>query len=85
MVKKNIVFANFCDFNANWIFQNSRVYRVGLILERDGLFPYVTSLTRSGNLFTKPRSSLGYRPPAPKSIVSDNKIKEFEGSFISTH
>ncbi|MCH7949432.1 MAG: IS3 family transposase [Candidatus Dadabacteria bacterium] len=33
----------------------------------------------------RPHSSLGYRPPAPKSIVSDNKIKEFEGTFISTH
>ena len=33
----------------------------------------------------RPHSSLGYRPPAPKAIVSDNKIKEFEGSFISTH
>lgn len=33
----------------------------------------------------RPHSSLGYRPPAPKAIVSDNKIKEFEGTFISTH
>ena len=33
----------------------------------------------------RPHSSLGYRPPAPKSILSDNKIKEFEGTFISTH
>jgi len=33
----------------------------------------------------RPHSSLGYRPPAPKSTVSDNKIKEFEGTFISTH
>ena len=32
----------------------------------------------------RPHSSLGYRPPAPKAIVSDNKIKEFEGTFIST-
>ncbi|MCH8013565.1 MAG: IS3 family transposase [Candidatus Dadabacteria bacterium] len=33
----------------------------------------------------RPHSSLGYRPPAPKSIVSDNKIKEFEGTVLSTH
>jgi len=32
----------------------------------------------------RPHSSLGYRPPAPKAIVSDNKVKEFEGTFIST-
>jgi transposase InsO family protein len=33
----------------------------------------------------RPHSSLGYRPPAPKAIVSDNKTKEFEGRFFSTH
>ena len=33
----------------------------------------------------RPHSSLGYKPPAPKTIVSDNKTKEFEGTFISTH
>ena len=33
----------------------------------------------------RPHSSLGYRPPAPKAILSDNKTKEFEGRFVSTH
>jgi len=33
----------------------------------------------------RPHSSLGYRPPAPKAIVSVNKTKEFEGRFVSTH
>jgi transposase InsO family protein len=33
----------------------------------------------------RPHSSLGYRPPAPKAIVSGNKTKEFEGRFVSTH
>jgi len=33
----------------------------------------------------RPHSSLGYKPPAPKTIVSDNKTKEFEDRFPSTH
>ena len=33
----------------------------------------------------RPHSSLGYRPPAPKAIISGNKIKEFEDGFSPTH
>jgi len=33
----------------------------------------------------RPHSSLGYRPPAPQVIVSDNKAKEFNDGFLSTH
>jgi len=33
----------------------------------------------------RPHSSLGYRPPEPKAILSDNKTKNYEGTFISTH
>jgi transposase InsO family protein len=33
----------------------------------------------------RPHSSLGYRPPAPKAIISKNKTKEFEGTVLSTH
>jgi len=27
----------------------------------------------------------GYRPPAPKAIVSGNKTKEYDAVFLSTH
>jgi len=33
----------------------------------------------------RPHSSLGYRPPAPKVLVSDNKTKEYYQTIISTH
>jgi len=33
----------------------------------------------------RPHSSLGYRPPAPKAVVSDNKTKEYYQTIISTH
>jgi len=33
----------------------------------------------------RPHSSLGYTPPAPKTIVSDNKTKKYEQTFFSTH
>jgi transposase InsO family protein len=33
----------------------------------------------------RPHSSLGYRPPAPKAIVSGNKTKEYDAVFLSTH
>jgi transposase InsO family protein len=33
----------------------------------------------------RPHSALGYKPPAPKTIVPDNKTKEFEDRFVSTH
>jgi len=33
----------------------------------------------------RPHSSLGYRPPAPQAIVTGNKTKENEQTFISTH
>jgi len=26
----------------------------------------------------------GYRPPAPKAIVSDNKTKQYDQTFLST-
>jgi transposase InsO family protein len=32
----------------------------------------------------RPHSALGYKPPAPKTIVPDNKTKEFEDRFVST-
>ena len=33
----------------------------------------------------RPHSALGYKPPAPKAIVSVTKTKEFEDRFPSTH
>ena len=33
----------------------------------------------------RPHSSLGYRPPAPRAIVSDNKTKDSDEVFLSTH
>ncbi|NIP37644.1 MAG: transposase, partial [Candidatus Dadabacteria bacterium] len=33
----------------------------------------------------RPHSSLRYRPPAPKAILSDNKTKNYEQTFTSTH
>lgn len=33
----------------------------------------------------RPHSSLGYRPPAPQTIVSVNKTKEYEERFMPTH
>lgn len=33
----------------------------------------------------RPHSSLGYKPPAPKAIISGNKRKEYEGVLHTTH
>jgi len=33
----------------------------------------------------RPHSALGYKPPAPQAIVTGNKTKENEQTFISTH
>lgn len=33
----------------------------------------------------RPHSSLGYRPPAPRVIVTGSKTEEFKGGFLSTH
>lgn len=33
----------------------------------------------------RPHSSLGYRPPAPQTIVSGNKSNGYDATFLSTH